>query len=108
MIPSKLLKYVQVVHTSLLHRVHLVSVILHLVRLLGDRSVSYVEARQKEVRLADIAIKKPKKSLAEHSSCIWSTGPESAVGQLWRSHKCHQLFRGGLKYISGNVLKICF
>ena len=63
-IPSKLLKYVQVVHTSLLHRVHLVSVILHLLRLLGDRSVSYVEARQKEVRLAATAIKE-----AQEKSC---------------------------------------
>ena len=32
-------------------------VILHLLRLVGDGSVSYVEARQKEVRLAGIAIK---------------------------------------------------
>ena len=40
-----------VVHTSLLHRVHLVPVvILHLLRLVGDGSVLYVEARQKEVR----------------------------------------------------------
>ena len=30
-------------------------VILHLLRLVGDGSVSYVEARQKEVRLAGIA-----------------------------------------------------
>ena len=46
------------VHTSLLHRVHMASVvILHLLRLVGDGSVSYVEARQKEVRLAGIAIK---------------------------------------------------
>ena len=47
-----------VVHTSLLHRVHMISaVILHLLRLIGDESVSYVEARKKEVRLAGIAIK---------------------------------------------------
>ena len=54
-----------VVHTSLLHRVHVVSVvILHLLRLVGDRSVSYVEARQKEVRLAATAIKE-----AQEKSC---------------------------------------
>ena len=47
-----------VAHTSLLHTVHMVSVvILHFLRLVEDRSVSYVEARQKEVRLAGIAIK---------------------------------------------------
>ena len=54
-----------VVHTSLLHRVHLVSVvILHLLRLVGDGSVSYVETRQKKVRLAGIAIKE-----AQEKSC---------------------------------------
>ena len=38
-----------VVHTSLLHRVHIVSVvILHLLWLVGDGCSSYVEARQKE------------------------------------------------------------
>ena len=42
---------------SLLHRVHMASVILHLLRLVGDGIVSYVEARQKEVSLAGIAIK---------------------------------------------------
>ena len=53
------------VHTSLLHTVHMVSVvILHLLRLVGDGSVSYVEARQKEVRLAVIAIKE-----AQEKSC---------------------------------------
>ena len=47
-----------VVHTPLLHKVHTASlVILHLLRLVGDRSVSDVEARQNEVRLAGIAIK---------------------------------------------------
>ena len=57
-----------VVHTSLLYMVHIASVvILHLLRLVGDGSVSYVGATQKEVRLADIAIKRSKKSLAEHS-----------------------------------------
>ena len=51
-------KICAVVHTSLLHKVHIVSVIiLHLLRLEGDGSVSYVEATQKEVRLAGIAIK---------------------------------------------------
>ena len=39
-------------------------VILHLLRLVGDGSVSYVEARQKEVRLAGIAIKE-----AQEKSC---------------------------------------
>ena len=47
-----------VVHTSLLHKVHMASVvILHLLRLVGDGSVSNVEATQNEVRLAGIAIK---------------------------------------------------
>ena len=47
-----------VVHTSLLHKVHTASVvILHLLRLVGDGSVSNVEARQNEVRLGGIAIK---------------------------------------------------
>ena len=59
------LKICAVVHTSLLHRVHMASVvILHLLRLVGDGSVSYVEARQKEVRLAGIAIKE-----AQEKSC---------------------------------------
>ena len=54
-----------VVHTSLLHRAHMASVvILHLLRLVGDGSVSYVEARQKEVKLAGIAIKE-----AQEKSC---------------------------------------
>ena len=49
-----------VVHTSLLHKVNIVSVvILHLLRLAGDGNVSYVEARQKEIRLAGIAIEEP-------------------------------------------------
>ena len=53
-----------VVHRSLLHRVHMVPVILHLLRLVGDGHVSYVESRQKEVRLAGIAIKEaPRKAL---------------------------------------------
>ena len=51
-------KICAVVHTSLLHKVHIVSVvILHLLRLARDGSVSYVEARQKEVRLAGNAVK---------------------------------------------------
>ena len=33
-------------------------IILHLLRLVGDGSVLYVEARQQEVRLSGIAIKK--------------------------------------------------
>ena len=54
-----------VVHTFLLHRVHMVSVlILDLLRVVVDGSVSYVEARQKEVRLAGIAIKE-----AQEKSC---------------------------------------
>ena len=58
-------KICAVVHTSLLHKVHIVSVvILHLLRLAGDGSVSYVEARQKEVRLAGTAIKE-----AQEKSC---------------------------------------
>ena len=39
-------------------------IILHLLRLVGDGSVLYVEARQKEVRLAGIGIKK-----AQEKSC---------------------------------------
>ena len=51
-------KICAVVHTSLLHKVHIVSVvILHLLRLTRDGSVSYVEARQKEVRLAGNTVK---------------------------------------------------
>ena len=56
-------KICAVVHTSLLHKVVIVSVVmlhlfmLHLLRLAGDGSVSYAEARQKEERLAGIAIK---------------------------------------------------
>ena len=51
-------KICAVVHTSLLHKVHLASVVtLHLLRLVGDGNVSNVEARQKEVRLGGIAIK---------------------------------------------------
>ena len=58
-------KICAVAHRSLLHRVHMVSVvILHPLRLVGDGSVSYVEARQKEVRLAGIAIKE-----AQEKSC---------------------------------------
>ena len=73
-----------VVHTSLLHKVHMASVvILHLLGLVGDRSVSNVEARQKEVRLAGIV-----------TVTILSTDPEAAVGWLWTWHRCHQLFCG--------------
>ena len=58
-------KICAVVHTSLLHKVHTASVvILHLLRLVGDGSVSNVEARQNEVRLADIATK-----VAQEKSC---------------------------------------
>ena len=43
-----------VVHTSLLHMVHIASVVfLDLLRLVGGEIVSYVEARHKEVRLAE-------------------------------------------------------
>ena len=52
-------------HTSLLHKVHLASVvILHLLRLVGDGGVSYVEAKQNEVTLGGIAIK-----VAQEKSC---------------------------------------
>ena len=58
-------KICAVVHTSLLDKVHIVLVvILHLLRLAGDGSVSYVEGRQKEVRLAGIAMKE-----AHEKSC---------------------------------------
>ena len=54
-----------VVHTSLLHRVQIASVvILHPSRLVGDANVSYVEAGQREVRLAGFAIKE-----AQENSC---------------------------------------
>ena len=43
-------KMCAVVHTSLVHKVHLASVvILHFLRLVGDGRVSNVEARQNEV-----------------------------------------------------------
>ena len=59
------LKIWAVVHTSLMHKVHIVSVVIrYLFRLAGDGSVSYVEARQKEVRLAGITIKD-----AQEKSC---------------------------------------
>ena len=58
-------KICPVVYTSLLHKVHMVSVvILHLLKLVGDESVSYVEAKQKKVRLAGIAIKE-----SQNKSC---------------------------------------
>ena len=102
-------KMCAVVHTSLLHKVHLASVvILHLLRLVGDGSVSNVEARQNEVRLAGIAIKWPKKNLVGYSLTILSTDPEPAVGRLWTWHKCHQLFCDGLIYISCSLFKVCF
>ena len=54
-----------VVHTSILHKVHLESVvILHLLKLVGHESVSYVAAEQKEVGLDDIAIKE-----TQNNSC---------------------------------------
>ena len=54
-----------VVHTLLLCKVHTACVvILHLLRLVGDGSVSNVEARQNEVRLGGIAIK-----VAQEKSC---------------------------------------
>ena len=54
-----------VVHTSLLFKVHMASVvILHLLSLVGDGRVSNVEARQNEVRLAGIANK-----VAREKSC---------------------------------------
>ena len=53
-------KICAVVHTSLLHRVRMVSVvILRLLWLVEDGTVSYVEARQRKVRLTGIAIKEP-------------------------------------------------
>ena len=51
-------KMCAVVYTSLLHKVHMASVVvLHLLRLVDDGSVSNVEVRQKEVRSAGIANK---------------------------------------------------
>ena len=47
---------------SFLHKVYMASVvILHFLRLVGNESLSNVEARQKEVKLAGIAIKEAKK-----------------------------------------------
>ena len=47
-----------VVHISLFDRVHMASVVtLHNLRLVGGGNVSYVEARQKDVRLAGTDIK---------------------------------------------------
>ena len=58
-------KMCAVVHTSLLHKVHTASVfVLHILRLVGDGSVSNVEARQNEVRFGGIAIK-----VAQEKSC---------------------------------------
>ena len=58
-------KIYALIHTSLLYRVHLASVvILHLLRLVGYGSVSYVEARKNEVRLVDTVIKD-----AQEKSC---------------------------------------
>ena len=54
-----------VVHTSILHRVHLESVvILQLLKLLGHESVTYVAAEQKEVGLDGIAIRE-----TQNNSC---------------------------------------
>ena len=99
-----------VVHTSLQYKFHIASVVtIHFLRLVGDRNASYLEARQKRARLVGIVIRETQVLLlAEHSSFILSTNPEPAVGNLWRRYRCHQLICGGLKYISGNVLKICF
>ena len=70
-----------VVHTSLLHRVHMVSVvILHLLRLVGDGGVSYAEARQKEIRLVGIAIKEAQEKSCWTYSSILSTDLEPTVG----------------------------
>ena len=55
-----------------LHKVYMASVvILHFLRLVGNESLSNVEARQKEVKLAGIAIKEAKKVLLNifHPSC---------------------------------------
>ena len=50
-------KMCAVVHTSFLHNVHVASaLILHLLRLVGDGSVSNVEARQNKIRFDRIAI----------------------------------------------------
>ena len=58
-------KMCAVIHTSLLNKVHTASVvILHLLRLVDDGSVSNVEARQSEVRLGSITIK-----VAQEKSC---------------------------------------
>ena len=58
-------KMCAIVHISLLYKVHLASVvILHLLRLVGDGSVSNVEARQNEVRFGGITIK-----VAQEKSC---------------------------------------
>ena len=61
-------------------------VVLHLLRLVGDRCVLYVEAKQKELRLACMPSKSPKEIIAEHYSSILSTEPQPAVGKLFRRH----------------------
>ena len=102
-------KLCAVVHTSLLHKVHLASaVILHLLRLVGDGSVLNVDARQNKVRFGGISLTWPKKNLVAYSLTILSTDPEPAVGLLWTWPKCRQLFCSGLTYISCSLLKICF
>ena len=58
-------KMCAVVHTSLLHKVHMASVvILHLLRLVGDGRVSNIGARQNNERLVGIANK-----VAQEKSC---------------------------------------
>ena len=68
--------FCQALFLLFLHKVYMASVvILHFLRLVGNESLSNVEARQKEVKLAGIAIKEAKKSLAEHISSILYTNP---------------------------------
>ena len=52
------------------------AVILYLLRLIGDESVSYVEARKKEVRLAGIAIKEAQESVSKPMSVMMAVSTD--------------------------------
>ena len=55
-------------HTTLLYMEYMASVvILHLVRLVGDGRMPYVEAKQRELRLAGIVYKMDRENSAERS-----------------------------------------
>ena len=79
-------------HASLLYMEYMVSIVIpYLVRLVGYGRVSYVEAKQRELRLAGIVYKVDQENSAERSSSILFTDPKPAVRQLYRWHRCHHL-----------------